>query len=180
MTFSSHSQTLKGISFNTSPLCFRNLENYVNQELNSSIPEMLEVDFLCGGNYMFRADVFNKIGLYDEKIFMYGDEVDILMRASDNGYKIFSTTKTVCYHEHIYEEINGKKVRLPSNNALFFTGRNYFYLINKYGSYKNLAFGIIKAIFKTIRLTLSCIIKTGSLIKPYFLVKGYAKGIFYK
>lgn len=154
-------------------------KHYLNQELNSSIPEMLEVDFLCGGNYMFRADVFNKIGLYDEKIFMYGDEVDILMRASDNGYKVFSTTKTVCYHEHIYEEINGKKVRLPSNNALFFTGRNYFYLINKYGNYKNLVFGIKKAILKTTRLTLSSIIKTGSLIKPYFLVKGYIKGLFY-
>ena len=155
-------------------------KHYLNQELNSSIPEMLEVDFLCGGNYMFTADVFNKIGLYDEKIFMYGDEVDILMRLSNYGYKVFSTTKTVCYHEHVYEEINGKKVRFPSNNALFFTGRNYFYLINKYGNYKNLVFGIIKATIRTIRFTLSSIIKTGKLNKPYFLVKGYAKGLYYK
>jgi|TARA_B110000240_G_scaffold193010_1_gene238179 hypothetical protein len=155
-------------------------KHYLNQELNSTVPEMLEVDFVCGGNYMFRADVFNKIGLYDEKIFMYGDEVDILIRVSNHGYKVFSTTRTVCYHEHIYEEVDGKKVRFPSNNALFFTGRNYFYLINKYGNYKNLVFGIIKAIFKTTRLTLAVFLKTGSLIKPYFLVKGYAKGLYYK
>ena len=37
-------------------------KHYLNQELNSTVPEMLEVDFVCGGNYMFRADVFNKIG----------------------------------------------------------------------------------------------------------------------
>ncbi|MDB4114571.1 glycosyltransferase family 2 protein [Flavobacteriaceae bacterium] len=154
-------------------------KHYLNQELNSSVPEMLEVDFLCGGNYMFRGEVFNKIGLYDEKIFMYGDEVDILMRLANYGYKVFSTTKTVCYHEHIYEVINGKNVRFPSNNALFFTGRNYFYLINKYGNYKNLVFGIIKAIYKSIRFILVSLIKNGSLIKPYYLVKGYAKGFFY-
>lgn len=155
-------------------------KHYLNQELNSKIPQMLEVDFLCGGNCMFRQDIFTKIGLYDEKIFMYGDEVDILMRLPKYGLKIFSTTKTVCYHEHIYEEINGKKVRFPSNNALFYTGRNYFYLIKKNGNFKNMIYGIIVASYKTVRLIFASIIKTGSFIKPYYLFKGYVSGIFYK
>lgn len=155
-------------------------KHYLNQELDATVPEMLEVDFVCGGNYMFRADVFDKIGLYDEKIFMYGDEVDILLRVSNHGYKIFSTTRTVCYHEHIYEEIKGKKVRFPSNNALFYTGRNYFYLIKKHGNTKNIIFGAIKATIRTFRFTLSSIIKTGKLNKPYYLVKGYIKGIYYR
>ena len=154
-------------------------KHYLDQELNSKIPEMLEVDFLCGGNYMFRADIFNKIGLFDEKIFMYGDEVDILIRVANYGYKVFSTTKTVCYHEHIYEKTNGKKVRFPSSNALFFTGRNYFYLIKKYGKYKNIIFGFIIAIYKSTRFFLAGLIKSGSVTKPYYLIKGYFKGIFY-
>jgi GT2 family glycosyltransferase len=154
-------------------------KHYLDQELNSKIPEMLEVDFLCGGNYMFRADIFNKIGLFDEKIFMYGDEVDILIRVANYGYKVFSTTKTVCYHEHIYEKTNGKKVRFPSSNALFFTGRNYFYLIKKYGNYKNIIFGFIIAIYKSTRFFLASLIKSGSVTKPHYLIKGYFKGIFY-
>ena len=154
-------------------------KHYLNQELNSSVPKMLEVDFVCGGNYMFRADIFNKIGLYDEKIFMYGDEVDILIRLANYGYKVFSTTKTVCYHEHIYEKTNGKKVRFPSRNALFFTGRNYFKKKKKYGNYKNIIFGFIIAIYKSTRFFLASLIKSGSIIKPYYLIKGYFKGVFY-
>lgn len=154
-------------------------KSFLNKELNLSIPEMLEVDFVCGGSYMFKTKIFKEIGLYDEKIFMYGDEVDILLRVAKKGYKIISTTKTVCYHEHIYEKVNGKRVRFPSNNALYFTGRNYFYLIKKYGSVKNIIYGVLKATKRLIRLTTASIVKTGEIEKPYYLVKGYIYGLFF-
>lgn len=153
-------------------------KQYLNYELNDQIPEMLEVDFLCGGNYMFKSEVFDKIGLFDEKIFMYGDEVDILMRASTAGYTIYSTTKTICHHEHIYQKINGKIPRFPSDNALFFTGRNYFYLIKKYGSWQNKLYGLVKSSMRLIRLILASLVKTGSLKKPFYLLKGYLVGLF--
>lgn len=154
-------------------------KQYLNYELNDRIPEMLEVDFLCGGNYMFKSEVFDKIGLFDEKIFMYGDEVDILLRASSAGYKIYSTTKTICNHEHIYQKINGKIPRFPSDHALFFTGRNYFYLIKKHGNKKGLFYGIIRGTFRLLRLTIASLIKTGKISKPYFLFKGFATGLFF-
>ncbi|MDB4779806.1 glycosyltransferase family 2 protein [Akkermansiaceae bacterium] len=153
-------------------------KNYLNQELDDLIPDMLEVEFLCGGNYMFRSEIFDEIGLFDEKIFMYGDEVDILIRAANHGYKLISTTKTICNHEHLYEEINGCRVRFPSNHALYLTGRNYFYLIKKYGGYSNLVFGLAKAFLKLLRFTLANFLKTRSLVKPSYLAKGFIAGIF--
>jgi hypothetical protein len=67
--------------------------------------------------FAFSTLTSHKLG---ERAIRKGDEVDILMRLANYGYKVFSTTKAVCYHEHIYEEINGIKVRFTSNNALFF------------------------------------------------------------
>ena len=154
-------------------------KNFLNKKLDSSVPEMLQVDFLCGGNYMFKSEIFDKIGLFDEKIFMYGDEVDILLRVANEGYSIFSTTKTVCYHEHVYQKINGKKLRLPSDNALYYTGRNYFYLIKKYGSKKNFIYALGKAIYRFCRLTAACLIRSRNLSKPMSLLKGYFIGFFY-
>ncbi|WP_431199017.1 hypothetical protein ACQ86K_25290 [Mucilaginibacter sp. P19] len=43
--------------------------------LSKEIPEDLQVDFVCGGNYMMKTKIFKEAGLYDERIFMYGDRI---------------------------------------------------------------------------------------------------------
>lgn len=48
-----------------------------------------EVDILSGCCIMVRKEVFNKIGVLDEKFFMYCDDVDLCYRVRKNNWKIF-------------------------------------------------------------------------------------------
>lgn len=53
-----------------------------------NIKNIREVDVVSGACMLFRKKVFDKVGLLDEKMFMYTEETDICYRAKKNGYKI--------------------------------------------------------------------------------------------
>lgn len=55
---------------------------------NKTVKKVKEVDFVAGADIFFRKDVLDKIGLFDEKFFMYCEEVDLCKRIKDNGYSI--------------------------------------------------------------------------------------------
>jgi GT2 family glycosyltransferase len=152
-------------------------KNYLNKKLTNEIPEILEVDFLCGGNYMFKTKLFTEAGLFDENIFMYGDETDILLRVKKLGYKIISTTKTVCWHEHIYLD---KIKRLPSDHAIYYTAKNYFYLIKKHQSLLTLVLSFIKSIYVIVYNSLRFIFKDHNFKKIKCMMEGYKDGLLSK
>jgi len=147
---------------------------FKNEKLTNKIPELLEVDFVCGGNYMFKKKVFDDVGLFDEDIFMYGDETDILLRVKSFGYKIVSTSRVICWHEHVYQNNNS---RIPNENAIYYTARNYFYLIKKHGNIIILIGGVFKSIVNILYSALRFAIKEKSFKKLYFLLLGYKKGL---
>jgi len=47
-----------------------------------------QVGWVSGSFMMIKSRVFEKIGFLDEKIFMYGEDVDFCLRAAKNGFKI--------------------------------------------------------------------------------------------
>ncbi len=52
----------------------------------------------CGGASIYRKSILDKIGLFDENFFAYGEDVDISWRANNLGYKNIFNPKAVCYH----------------------------------------------------------------------------------
>jgi hypothetical protein len=50
--------------------------------------EVTEVDWVSGSALMARRDTFQKIGLLDERFFMYLEDVDWCKRAKDAGWKV--------------------------------------------------------------------------------------------
>ncbi len=58
-----------------------------------------QVDWVIGAFFLAKRDVFEKVGLLDEKIFMYGEEMEFCRRVREKGYKIgyFSTPSIVHY-----------------------------------------------------------------------------------
>lgn len=62
---------------------------------------LIEVDWPSGGCNFIRADVYRKVGLQDERLFMYGDEVDFAIRAKHLGYRIGVKTRIFFWHEHL-------------------------------------------------------------------------------
>ncbi len=48
-----------------------------------------EVDWMGGSNLFLRKSCLDKVGLFDEKFFMYFEETDLCKRIKENGFKVF-------------------------------------------------------------------------------------------
>jgi GT2 family glycosyltransferase len=56
------------------------------------------VDWVSGACFLVRKDIIRDVGQIDEKIFMYGEEVEWCYRIKRAGYKILYTPKAIIYH----------------------------------------------------------------------------------
>ncbi|MBP6005762.1 glycosyltransferase family 2 protein [Candidatus Saccharibacteria bacterium] len=57
-----------------------------------------EIPMASGAASIYRTDIFNEIGLFDEKFFIYYEDCDISLRARRKGYSIWYQPKSVVYH----------------------------------------------------------------------------------
>ena len=48
-----------------------------------------EVDWVSGACILTKKEYYNSVGGFDEQIFMYMDEIDLLYRAKQKGYRVF-------------------------------------------------------------------------------------------
>ena len=53
----------------------------------------------CAGAAIYKREVFDKVGLFDEDFFAYYEDVDFSFRMQLEGYKCFYNPKAVCYHK---------------------------------------------------------------------------------
>jgi hypothetical protein len=66
---------------------FPSLETvYLNR---GGLREPLEVDWVCGAGFLVRRSIIPKVGMMDESIFMYADDVEWGCRMRACGHKIF-------------------------------------------------------------------------------------------
>jgi GT2 family glycosyltransferase len=59
-----------------------------------------EVDALSGSCMMVRKQVIDQIGLLDEDIFMFGEDIDWCWRIKEANWKIFYLPQAVVWHAH--------------------------------------------------------------------------------
>lgn len=78
----------------------------------------------CGG--MYRKEVFDGIGLFDEDFFAYGDDAEIGIRARLAGWKCLFVPKGVLYHK------NSGSTGQYSPFKAFYVERNRFWITIKY------------------------------------------------
>ena len=62
------------------------------------VNEVTEVDSVMGAFLMINREVMNKIGLLDERFFMYGEDLDWCWRVKEAGYKVMYYPKTSIVH----------------------------------------------------------------------------------
>lgn len=122
----------------------------------------------CAGAAIYRRDVFDEIGYFDEAHFAYLEDIDIGYRAKIYGYKNMYAAKAIVYHAGSGvsgSRYNEFKVKLASKNSV--------YII-----YKNMP--IIQIIVNFPLLILGFIIKAIFFTKKGFgitYIKGLGKGI---
>jgi GT2 family glycosyltransferase len=68
-----------------------------------------EIDWLFGACLLLRKSVLEKIGLFDERFFMYFEDLDLCRRCWQAGFKVayFSQAEMVHYHQRLSAERGG-------------------------------------------------------------------------
>jgi GT2 family glycosyltransferase len=126
---------------------------------------------------LFNIKKIKKIGLFDEKIFLYFEEIDLFLKCKRNNQKIFILPKLIINHNRSssISENNDK-----NNNILYL--RNWHYAWSMFYYYQK-NFGYIYGVKKTINYFIKDIIKLFFFIllfneKKFFIrlnrVKGFA------
>lgn len=86
-----------------------------------------EVFSACAGAAIYRRDLFEVIGYFDEFHFAYLEDVDIGYRAKIMGYKNMYTPKAVVYHAgsaSTGSRYNAFKVRIAARNSWYVIFKN--------------------------------------------------------
>lgn len=90
-----------------------------------------ELDWITGAFFLFRREVVNKAGLFDENFFMYAEDLEYCYRIKKSGFKIFFTPQTSIIH---YGFKSGSKERALISE---YESLKYFYS-KHYPPYKTL------------------------------------------
>ena len=59
-----------------------------------------ETDFATGACMFVRRQVFEKIGLFDERYFLYLEDMDFCMRAKLKGFRVYFEPKSIIWHKN--------------------------------------------------------------------------------
>jgi GT2 family glycosyltransferase len=88
--------------------------------------EIKEVDFITGAGMMISREVIEKVGVFDERYFLYLEDVDLCFRAKEKGFKIRYIPTAKMYHQ------NAKSTGLGSPLQDYFITRNRMLFAKKF------------------------------------------------
>jgi GT2 family glycosyltransferase len=92
----------------------------------SGYDKTMDVPYLSGCFMFLRVDALKKIGLFDERIFMYGEETDLCRRLINGGYRTVFYPEVSIVHE--FQKGSHKSFRLTWIGI-----KSAIYYFNKWG-----------------------------------------------
>ena len=81
----------------------------------------------CAGAAIYKRDVFEKVGFFDEDFFAYYEDVDFSFRMQLLGYRCYYNPKAVCYHKRggTVRNTIGLQTMLCEKNLIAVRLKNY-------------------------------------------------------
>lgn len=86
--------------------------------------------FLITSGNLVKTEAAEKIGGYDEKLFIDSVDFDFSLRLTENGYRLLKSAKAGAVHRLGEQQHSGYVTHSPERYYYIF--RNHFYLIGKY------------------------------------------------
>lgn len=102
-------------------------ENQLDSSFKDSSKEVEYTPTCC---LLIHKSVFEKVGLMDEKYFMYYDDTDFIVRANRAGFKIWYESTARLWHK-----VSSSSGGTTSKTSIYYSTRNRLYFIDKH--YKN-------------------------------------------
>ena len=117
--------SVQPFSFGKETGFFQTIKNKFNKKslkTNNYPGESLEVDWVSGAALTIRRDIFEKIGGFDEKFFMYFEDRDLCWRVRNLGYKIVILANAKIVH------LGGRSlVSHKTRKRLYYQSQNYYW-----------------------------------------------------
>lgn len=98
----------------------------VDQQDVGQFDKIGETDFVSGAAMMVRREVFERIGLFDERYFLYYEDSDFCLRAKRRGFKLVYNPQALVYHK------NAQATGLGSPLQDYFITKNRMLLASKF------------------------------------------------
>jgi len=115
--------------------------------------KMEEVDMIIGASMLIRREVLEKVGLLEEKYFLYFEEIDYALRAKNAGYTLGLEPNAIVYHKEGASINKESAVQKVSGFSDFYAMRNRLLLTKKFHPWylPTVIFGLLMS--SVIRLT---------------------------
>lgn len=135
------------------------------------------VDVVVGAAFLIKREVLEKVGLFDERYFMYFEDIDYCRRVWRAGYKVYylPAVSMIHYHGQSVKKIaspeNQWKMLIPSSKIYFGVFRHWaIYFVTRFGSLIDKVFqnSLIRIVF----ILIIFIFLTFPVVRP-LLRKGY-------
>lgn len=98
----------------------------VNEKDEGQYDKEEETDFATGAAILIKKQVLQKVGLLDDRYFLYYEDSDICFRAKKAGFKIMYIPKAVVFHK------NAQATGLGSSLQDYFITRNRMLFASKF------------------------------------------------
>ena len=89
--------------------------------------QVVEIFSSCAGAALYKKDVLNEIGLFDDNFFAYMEDVDLAIRSQINGYKNLLCPEAIVYHigsATSGSRYNEFKVKIAARNNIWTVYKN--------------------------------------------------------
>lgn len=103
----------------------------VDEVDNGQFNKPCEVDFATGAAMFIKREVFEKVGFFDEKYFLYLEDMDFCVRAKKAGFKIMYEPKAVVWHKNA-QSADGSGSKLQD----YYISRNRLLFATKFAKFK--------------------------------------------
>lgn len=147
-----------------------------NKLLSDTQPEKTkEVNLLNGGSIFLRSSCFPEAAIFEERYFMYNDEIDLMKRLKDTDYKAAVISDSIVWHHHDWRKKNKKGYATM-----------YYYMIRNKLLYLSKFYGVqytILEFFKQVILfpiVLRFCIRTSGIQLTYYYYLGLWHGLLNK
>lgn len=115
----------------------------VDQKDSPEFDQETETEFATGAAIMVKREVFDAVGLFDERYFLYYEDSDFCLRAKRKGYKIMYIPRANVYHS------NASSTGLGSPIQDYFITRNRMLFASKFLSLRT-RFALLREAFRNL------------------------------
>lgn len=100
-----------------------------------------EVHWVSGAALAVRKDVFDVLGGFDERFFMYFEDMDLCRRARALGKKVFH-----CPHISVFHARGGSRIEEKNRKQLYYASQDY-YFDKYYGRLVAMVVRVLRSLF---------------------------------